>query len=170
MVQLYILSKLIKLYLIMNMKLIKAIKGNSSIEFIVENNGSRFLGVLSVGNSFNWIAFPELNVCCQLAHFDDEFWNLESLCSIIPSKEDVKTIMSTIRELKSMFDDDSQYFDGKRFLSQHEYIFWLEYECESLSRQIIKFETAIENSEVDKWLERERVEYYKYMRIQYDDI
>lgn len=78
--------------------------------------------------------------------------------------------MSTICELKSMFDDESQYFDGKRFLSQREYIFWLEYECESLSRQIIKFEMAIENSEVDKWLERERVEYYKYMRIQYDDI
>ena len=149
------------------MKIINAIKSNDSIEFIVENHGSRLHGTLTKGTYFNWIAFPSMGVSCELADLDDHFWNEESLSRIIPSNLDIETILELIDYLKFMFDDD-EYFDGKRFISKSEYIFWLENECESLSRQLIEWEVHTQNDDVDKWLEYNRLQYYKYMREQYD--
>lgn len=149
------------------MKIKKAIKSNDSIEFIVEDNGYRIHGILGKGNYFNWISFPELNVSCELASFDDVFWNEESLSSIFKSSNQVELILKVIKKLKSMFDEDSNYFDGHQFLSTREYLFWLETECENLSRQLIEFESHIECDDVHQWLERARLDYYKYMREQY---
>lgn len=151
------------------MKIDKAIKSNDSIEFVVKDNGYRIHGILTKGSYFNWIAFPELNVCCELASFDDEFWNYEAICSIIPSPDQIETILNVIKNLKSLFEDNKNYFNGHRFISTREYLFWLESECESLSRQLIEFESRIDDEDIDKWLEHERVNYYKYMREQYDN-
>ena len=52
------------LCLVKVMKIDKAIKSKDSIEFIVEDNGYRIHGILNKGHYFNWIAFPEFNVCC----------------------------------------------------------------------------------------------------------
>ena len=115
------------------MKIDKVIKSKDSIEFIVEDNGYRIHGILNKGHYFNWIAFPELNVCCELASFDDVFWNKEALSLIFKSSYQITSVLNVIEHLKSMFNDDSAYFDGHHFVSTREYIFWLETECESLS-------------------------------------
>lgn len=149
------------------MKIDKAIKSKDSIEFIVEDNGYRIHGILNKGHYFNWIAFPEFNVCCELASFDDVFWNEEALSLIFKSPNQITSVLNVIEHLKSMFNDNSTYFDGHHFVSTREYIFWLETECESLSRQLLEFELHLENNDVDKWLEYARLNYYKYMREQY---
>lgn len=149
------------------MKIDKTIKSKDSIEFIVQDNGYRMHGILTKGNYFNWIAFPELNVCCELASFDDVFWNEESLSTIFNSSNQIKIILKVIKELKSSFEDSRTYFDGHHFISTREYIFWLENECESLSRQLIEFESHLDVGDIDKWLEHARLDYYKYMREQY---
>ena len=155
------------LCLVKVMKIDKAIKSKDSIEFIVEDNRYRIHGILNKGHYFNWIAFPEFNVCCELASFDDVFWNEEALSLIFKSPNQITSVLNVIEHLKSMFNDDSTYFDGHHFVSTREYIFWLETECESLSRQLLEFELHLENNDVDKWLEYARLNYYKYMREQY---
>lgn len=157
------------LCLVVFMKIDKVIKSKDSIEFIIEDNGYRIHGILTKGNYFNWIAFPELNVCCELASFDDEFWNEESLSTIFKSSHQIEIILQVIKHLKSLFEDSTTYFDGHHFISTREYIFYLETECESLSRQLIEFKTHLNIGDVNKWLELSRLEYYKYMREQYSE-
>lgn len=150
------------------MKIDKAIKYRNSIEFIVEESGYRIHGILTKGIYFNWIAFPELNVCCELASLNDIYWNSEALNSIFESIDYINIILHVINLLTSMFDEEEiTYFDGHHFISTREYIFWLEHECESLSRQLVEFEMHINNGDVDKWLEHARLDYYRYMREQY---
>lgn len=150
------------------MKIDKAIKSGNSIEFIVEDGGYRIHGILTKGIYFNWIAFPELNVCCELASLNDIYWNSDALNSIFESIDYVNIILHVINHLTSMFDEEEiTYFDGHHFISTREYIFWLEHECESLSRQLVEFEMYINNGDVDKWLEHARLDYYRYMREQY---
>lgn len=160
-------SRSVGLCLIIAMKIDKTIMSKDSTEFIVQDNGYRIHGILTRGNYFNWIAFPELNVCCELASFDDVFWNEESLSSIFKSSDQVKIILYVIKELESLLEDDTTYFDGQHFISTREYIFWLENECESLSRQLIEFESHLDAGDVDKWLEHARLDYYRYMRNQH---
>lgn len=126
------------------MNIDKIIKSVNSIEFIVEDHGYRLHGFLTKSLYFNWIAFPELNVCCQLSSFDDVFWNEEALASIFDSPHLVHSALLIISRLKPMFDSDSSYFDGRHFISFREYLFWLETECESLSQQLIEFESYID--------------------------
>lgn len=161
-------SRPVLLCLVNFMNIIKAIKSGDSIEFIAEDNGYRIHGILARGNYFNWISFPELNVSCELASFDDDFWNEESLCSIFKSSNQIEMILDIIKCLKHMFEDDINYFDGHKFISTREYIFWLETECEMLSQQLIEIESKINCDEIDKWLKHLRIDYYKYMREQYD--
>ena len=61
------------------------------------------------GHYFNWIAFPEFNVCCELASFDDVFWNEEALSLIFKSPNQITSVLNVIEHLKSMFNDDSTY-------------------------------------------------------------
>lgn len=145
------------------------LKSNDSIEFIVEDNGYRIHGILGRGVHFNWIAFPELNVSCELADFNDIYWNRESLSSIFKSSNQIDIVLKAIKNIESMFDEQTIYFDGHHFISSREYIFWLESECEALSIQLTEFETYIESDEVYKWLERARLSYYEYMREQYSN-
>ena len=90
------------------------------------------------------LLFLKLNVCCQLSSFDDVFWNEEALASIFDSPHLVHSALLIISRLKPMFDSDSSYFDGRHFISFREYLFWLETECESLSQQLIEFESYID--------------------------
>ena len=130
-------------------------------------------GILTKGLYSNWIAFPSLRVSCELSDFSDLFWNREQLENIIENDFDVETILLVINELKLLFDQDSQsYFDGQKFMSQREYIFWLENQCEILSIQMLKLQMKLE-SFIDENLEEEfddeRNQYHNTMRFQYED-
>ena len=57
-------------------------------------------------------------------------------------------------------------------MSVHEYIFWLENQCEVLSYQLIKLQAQAErllHRNLQDELEEERKEFHDTMRFQYDD-
>lgn len=68
----YMLTTIIKLDLMTNMKLIKAIKINSSIEFVVEKNGQDFEILFLLKIYLMELVFL-LNVCLQLPYCDEKF-------------------------------------------------------------------------------------------------
>lgn len=148
------------------------IKSGNSIEFKASRNGNLIEGILIYGIHYNWIAFPTFFVSCQLADFSDKFWNREQLETIFENVFDVETILLAIDELKSLFDKDVQsYSDGYKFMSQREYIFWMENQCEILSVQMINLQTKLESLtdyELDEDLSNERNEYHNTMRFQYE--
>ena len=149
------------------------VKYDNCIEFEVCRNGNVINGILSKGIYYNWIAFPSLNISCQLADFSDSFWNGEQLFNIFHNDFDVSTVLMTINELKGLFDLDHQsYTDGHKFMSVREYIFWLENQCEILSCQMIDMQTRFESLldiDLEEELSDERNQYHNMMRFQYDD-
>lgn len=115
-------------------------------EFNMTANGIQYSGILGVGTYYNWIAFPSIGYACELADFFDDFWNMESLSAHF-NEYDGKAILTIIHEVSELlqFGITHNYTDGKRFMSQREYIFWLENECESLSYQITKLEMIMDD-------------------------
>lgn len=49
------------------------VKYDNCIEFKASRNGNVIDGILSQGIYYNWIAFPSLNVSCELADLSDSF-------------------------------------------------------------------------------------------------
>ena len=149
------------------------VKNGDSIEFKVSRNENVLEGILNRGTHYNWIAFPSLQISCQLADFNDIYWNAEQLSDIFDNDYDVDTVLMIIKEAKDLFNQDHQsYSDGHKFMSIHEYIFWLENQCEVLSYQLIKLQAQAErllHRNLQDELEEERKEFHDTMRFQYDD-
>lgn len=149
------------------------VKYDNCIEFKASRNRNVIDGILSQGIYYNWIAFPSLNVSCELADLSDSFWNEEQLSNILHNDFDVSTVLMTINELKGLFNQDHQsYTDGHKFMSVCEYIFWLENQCEILSYQMIEMQTRFESQldiDLEEELSDERNQYHDMMRFQYDD-
>lgn len=145
------------------------VKDSNTIEFKTSRNGNQIEGILSKSISYNWIAFPSLHVCCQLADLDDVFWNSEQLKDLFDNTFDVDTILMAISELKDLFEQDHQtYFNGQNFLSKNEYIFWLENECEILSSQLMEAQEVL-GADFNHKLQKEKKDFHNMMRFQYDD-
>lgn len=149
------------------------VKNGDSIEFKASRNENVLEGILNRGTHYNWIAFPSLQISCQLADFNDIYWNAEQLSDIFDNDFDVDTVLMIIKEAKDLFNQDHQsYSDGHKFMSIHEYIFWLENQCEVLSYQLIKLQAQAErllHRNLQDELEEERKEFHDTMRFQYDD-
>ena len=152
---------------------LKCVKCGDSIEFKASRKENPIEGILSKGIHYNWIAFPSLHLSCQLADFNDIFWNAEQLNDLFDNPFDADTVLMVISELKDLFEQDCQtYFDGHRFMSKSEYIFWLENECEILSVQLDKLQLAAQEVLDDDFadtLQKEKNDYHNSMRFQYDD-
>lgn len=144
--------------------------GNVEVkEFILEGHGYKVIGLLGKGNHFNWLSLPQLCVCVELADWDDDFWNSEQLALQIEDPALVQMLIAAINKLANDFlKDECNCFNGKNFITTREYTFWLECECESLSRQLIELELRLYDSiSADDELEQSRQEYYLYSREQY---
>lgn len=152
---------------------VSCIKSSDYIEFKASVNGNLFEGIISRGIHYNWIAFPSRHVSCQLASFSDSFWNREHLEEIFNNQYDVNNVLLIIDELTPLFNQDRQsYFNGQKYMSKNEYIFWLENQCEILSAQMVILEIEIEKLEGrnDSYQrKKERDDYHDIMRFQSDD-
>ena len=116
--------------------------GNVEVkEFLLVSDGYKLIGFVGKGNHFNWLSIPQLSISVELSRFHDDFWNGEQLASVIEDPILVDLLVHVINDLSDLFNKDKQdCFDGKNFITSREYTFWLECECESLSRQLIQFE------------------------------
>ena len=153
---------------------LSCVRTEDCIEFTVSQDGNRVDGVIGRGIQYNWIAFPSLNISCQLADFSDEYWNSEQLYDIFKGNTCyVRLTLLAINEMKNLFEQDYQdYSDGYKFMSKNEYIFWLQNQCEIISSQMLELEMRIEDElhlELREELEEERNEFHKQMRDEYDD-
>lgn len=136
----------------------QAVKHSDVIEFSLTTDGVILSGILGKGMKYNWVSFPELQTSCQLSYFNDTYWNSEKLADIFNSKKLVKDLTNLIVFLSDMFDKEEQdFYDGKRFMSIREYVFWLEQENESLERDEL----------ITEWEKDKHLEYYQWMREQY---
>lgn len=146
----------------MNYVNIKSVNGLDTIQFFVSINDIPVEGILGCGIHYNWIALPKLKICCELAHFDDSFWNFEILLASLGNELVCKQLIAIIRCVHPLLKETSQsFFDGKNYLSTKEYIYYLECECESLSIQLAQADASHYDDET------ERLEYYQKMRSQF---
>ena len=144
--------------------------GNVEVkEFLLVSDGYKLIGFVGKGNHFNWLSIPQLSISVELSKFNDDFWNGEQLASVIENPILVDPLVHVINDLSGLFNKDKQdCFDGKNFITTREYTFWLECECESLSRQLIQFEYDLFPSDLSfDDFKKERLNDYVYSRKQY---
>lgn len=153
----------------MNNYKLKSIGNVEVKEFMLESDGYRILGFLGKGNHFNWLSLPQLCISIELANFSDDFWNREQLSTCVEDPLLIDLLMNVIHDLSHYFGLDKQdCFDGKNFITTKEYTFWLECECESLSRQLIQVEDGLHPAkQTQDDLDEDRLRYYVYSRQQY---
>lgn len=80
-----------------------SVRSGNMIEFLVSRNENQLEGALTRGIHYNWLALPQLEVSCQLANLDDDFWNREQISGILENPYDVETLIMTIHELSKQF-------------------------------------------------------------------
>lgn len=144
--------------------------GNVEVkEFMLESDGYKIIGFLGKGNYFNWLSLPQRCISVELSKFNDNFWNREKLSMCIEDPFLIDLLLKVLHDLACFFGIDEQdCFDGKNFITTREYTFWLECECESLSRQLIQSEKKILPSRISHdELNEDRLNYYIYSREQY---
>ena len=144
--------------------------GNVEVkEFMLSKNGYNLIGFLGKGTHYNWLSLPQLCISVELSDFHDDFWNTEQLASSLDDFVLIDLLICTIHDLDHLFGKVKQdCFDGKNFITTREYTFWLECECESLSRQLIQYENDLFPSKMTQEdLDDDRLHYYIYSREQY---
>lgn len=153
----------------MNSYELKSIGNVEVKEFMLSSNGYNLIGFLGKGTHYNWLSLPQLGISLELSDFSDDFWNTEQLAQSIDDPVLIDLLSCVLHDLEHLFGKSKQdCFDGKNFITAREYTFWLECECESRSRQLLRFENDLFSSKMSqKDLDEDRLNYYVYSREQY---
>ena len=157
------------MYMNMNSYELKSIGNVEVKEFMLSSNGYNLIGFLGKGTHYNWLSLPQLGISLELSDFSDDFWNTEQLAQSIDDPVLIDLLSCVLHDLEHLFGKSKQdCFDGKNFITAREYTFWLECECESRSRQLLRFENDLFSSKMSqKDLDEDRLNYYVYSREQY---
>lgn len=71
------------------------------IRMVIEGRSSVLEVLVGSTQQYNWISFPELKKCCELATLTDDFWNSANIGKLI-NKVDKRTVIGALHILHQL--------------------------------------------------------------------